>query len=131
MARGMSGGALRKPTVLLEAQGAFKKNPNRRRDNEPTPRGKFPKSPPKLYELSIHEKKCWRHLVSIVPPGVLRDADIATVLLAAKLMSRIILNTFHPSELTRYSVEIGKLGLSPSDRARLTVDKNKANEFDD
>lgn len=124
-------GAPRKATNLLLLNGAFDKNPQRARENEPESKAPFPKKPPALYRLTKHEQSCWSHIVDIVPVGVLKESDLPTVLQAIKLLSKLIKNTIMATEMARLSIELGKLGLSPSDRAKLTVEKGKANKFDD
>ena len=61
-------GRKRKPTAVLEMSGAFKKNPDRRR-NEPESTGPLG-SPPESF--SKPEVEAWRVLVERAPTGVLR-----------------------------------------------------------
>lgn len=123
--------APRKPSNVLELSGSFKTHPERKRPNEPEARGPFPKTAPRILGLSKEEKRVWKWIVGMVPLGVLKGSDVATVAVATRLMHKFITNEIKPPELNRLSVELGKLGLSPSDRAKLQVEKGKANKFDD
>lgn len=125
-------GRPRTATATLELIGAFKKNPQRARKDEPKPAGSFPKTPPR--HLSDAEKKMWKEIVKAVPTGVLTSSDVLTVEIVAKLYSEFRTEGVKmPAALiTRMAAEMGKLGLSPSDRAKLSVDKEpEKNPFDD
>ena len=74
----------RKPTKVLDAGGAFKKNPQRRRHGEPVvmdPIG----SPPKLSNSAL---VCWNQIVAAVPLGVLTATDAIAVEIAAQLFAQ-------------------------------------------
>ena len=113
----------RTATAILEAKGAFKNHPERRRGNEPKPAAGFPETPPA--HLTDEQKATWQQIVEITPPGVLANSDQLIVEIAACLLAEYREN---PSEMvagriTRLTCELGKLGLSPSDRAGLEVYK--------
>ena len=110
-------------TNILEAKGAFKAHPERKPKDEPIVSNPFPKKSP--IHLTEEEKVCWDELVSIAPAGVLTGADTIVVEMAACLLSeyREDRAKFNPSKLTRLSSEINRIGLSPSSRASLTVEK--------
>jgi hypothetical protein len=61
----------RKPTRLLEISGAFKKDPQRRRNHEPIPSGPLGDPPGFLPEPV---KACWRELNAMIPRACLRSA---------------------------------------------------------
>lgn len=124
-------GRPRTATKILEMRGAFKRNPERKRPYEPVSTSQFPSQPPA--HLSDDEKARWNEIVVAVPAGVLTGADIFTVELAAVLLNgfRLERRKMLPALLTRLSTELGKLGLSPSDRAKLRVEPRKRNKFDD
>ena len=64
--------ALRKPTAVLEASGAFIHNPNRKRDAEPnTGRGIGP-APDHLDE---QQRATWDEIVSSCAAGVFQSSD--------------------------------------------------------
>ncbi len=117
----------RKPTKLLEAKGAFKANPQRSRPNEPDGKGAFPSKPPKHLALSCVD--AWLEIVSIVPAGVLTGSDSIAVEISATLLSEFRLGGMPISRITRLVQELGKLGLDPSGRAKLSISKEQKNEF--
>lgn len=122
----------RKATNVLELKGSFKKNPNRARKNEPIPEGEFTKTPPK--HLSAEQKKAWREVLGLVPAGVLTSADPLTVEMVSVLLVEFRemskgLKKFENGLLTRLCTEMDKIGLSPSGRAKLSVEKPKENKF--
>ena len=67
----------RKPTAIMELVGAYRKNPQRRPQNEPEPRGPFPDDPPG--HLPPELKAAWQAIVDVVPVGVLQASDIFVV----------------------------------------------------
>jgi hypothetical protein len=75
----------RKPTKLLDISGAFKKNPQRRRDAEPTSSGPLGDPPERLPEAAL---PFWHELVAMAPTGVLQQSDRWAVELAARLMCK-------------------------------------------
>lgn len=121
----------RTATNILEARGAFRANPARRRPAEPKPAGSFPSRPPP--RLGADVRACWREIVSTAPAGVLTSADALFVELVATLLAefRADPHGMPTSRLTRLSAEMHKLGLNPSGRASLTVERPVANAFDD
>ena len=123
--------APRKPTALLEQTGAFKKNPDRRRDEEPQPAQAINYQPPA--HLDEKEQAMWHEIVSITPPGVLGNSDSLVVEELAILYTRFRKDKSEmpPALISRMDIVIGRLGLSPSDRAKLTVEKPRGNKFSD
>ena len=121
----------RKPTAILEQTGAFKKNPNRKRAAEPEPTGKLSYEPP--LHLNEEEKAMWFEIVNIVPPGVLTNSDALIVESLAMLWTRYRLDKSEmpPALISRIDIQMGRLGLSPADRAKLRVDKPRENKFAD
>ena len=113
------------PTNILEAKGAFKINPERRNKNEPIVTDPFPKVAPE--HLEDGQKSCWHEIVKTAPAGVLTAADVLIVEMIARLLSeyRKKGEKFCPSKLTRLSAEYNRIGLSPSSRAGLSVEKPK------
>jgi len=120
----------RTATNILEARGAFKKNPNRARPDEPESIGPFPKEPPE--DLTDHQLSCWHEVVRITPAGVLTGSDTLTVETIAILLAEFRNNReMEIARLARMTMLLDKIGCSPSGRAKLTVQKPKKNEFDD
>ena len=124
-------GRPRTATNILEARGAFKNHSERKRPNEPIPASAFPKRPPR--HLTENERKCWREIVKLVPAGVLTSADTIAVEILSTLLvefraERAAMST---QKLLRMTALMSKLGLDPSGRASLSVDKPEANPFDE
>ena len=121
----------RTATAILEARGAFKNHPERKRQQEPKPAAEFPEIPPE--HLTNEQKATWQQIVDIVPARVLANSDILIVEIAACLLAeyRANPNEMVTARITRLTCELGKLGLSPSDRAGLEVYKPEYNDFDE
>jgi hypothetical protein len=66
-----------KPTALLELNGAFKKDPARRRarEHEPKPSGPLGEPPA---SFPPNQKQAWLELSSQAPPGVLTNVAAIT-----------------------------------------------------
>jgi phage terminase small subunit len=111
----------RKPTAILEANGAFDKNPQRRRQdlasNEPIG------APP--HWLTDAEATIWRETVLIAPVGLFTAPDRYMLAqfceLQAKLEKRVI-NTTERNILTRL---IAAMGMTPADRSRVSASPQK------
>ena len=121
----------RTPTNIIDLKGAFKVNPERKRPAEPAPNAPFDLKPP-AYLLAC-QKKTWREVVKRVPAGVLGDADRMHVEIVACLLAdfRSLQGAMDTTRIGRLTQEMGKLGLNPSARASLVVDKPKANKYAD
>lgn len=120
-------GRPRTPTNVLEARGAFKRNPQRKRDGEPEVRAPIGNPPD---DLSPEELRWWREFVERAPVGVLTAADYPSVLLAAKLMAEAMADfaSISPGKLGRLQSLLGTFGMTPSDRAKLSIPKTKESE---
>jgi hypothetical protein len=108
----------RKPTRLLEISGAFKKDPQRRRNHEPIPSGPLGDPPGFLPEPV---KACWRELNAMIPPGVLAVSDRWAVELAARAMANARDGSITNAERAVLSSLLGRMGLTPVDRARIAA----------
>ncbi len=112
--------ARRKSLSRLALTGSLKKNPGRYADRASAPAlgpiGYCPKF------LSAPERAIWRYIVKVAPPGALTSADAFTVELAAKLMHRVRTDAAaKASEVAVLISLLGKLGLTPADRAKLDL----------
>jgi len=116
-------------TSILEARGAYKANPQRKPLHEPIVNEPFDTTPPE--ELEGKELECWHETIGLVPAGVLTAADRMSVELVAVLMTefRAKKGKTPGAVLNRLAMELGKLGLNPSGRAGLVVEKPKENQF--
>lgn len=113
----------RTPTKILDARGAFDKNPNRRRDGEPEVKESIG-APPE--ELSEGELKAWKMIVSRAPMGVLTSADWPSVWMAARIWAGFISDPDYPAgKVARLHAMLGQFGLNPSDRSKLSIEKPK------
>ncbi len=121
----------RLPSKILDLRGTFKKNPQRRRSNEPVPDTPFPKTPPK--HLNVAQRAAWRTIARATPTGLLTGSDVILVEVLACLLAEFRADPhFQASRLARLSMELGRLGLNPSDRVRLAVTPAPAGPgFDD
>ncbi len=123
----------RVPTNLLRIKGANKINPARLkvRENEPKPTKPLG-NPPK--HLSADVRKCWRELVKFAPDGVFVDCDAWAVEIAAVLMAEFRADTssFNAARIARLDSLLGRFGITPADRSRVTaIQPKKINRFDD
>ena len=122
----------RVPTNLLKLRGADKKNPARmeKRGNEPKPTGPLGSVPK---HLTANQKKCWRQLVKIAPPGVFADCDSWAVEIASVLMAEFREDTagFNAARLARLDSLLGRFGIVPADRSRVMLPiQEEKNRFD-
>lgn len=109
----------RTPTNVLEIRGAFDKNPNRRREDAKTT-GEIGDPPTYLSEM---ERLAWAEIVQNAPISVLTSADRQIVELASRLMaeSRVDFTEFTAAKLARLEAMLGKLGMTPADRSRVSA----------
>jgi phage terminase small subunit len=116
--------ARRKSTGELERSGAFAHDPQRRaaRANEPKPKGALGAAPK---HMSAAQKKLWKELANQVTPGWLTRAERWSVELAVTLMAKMRSCTIMPAEVTTLASLMSKLGLTPSDRSRVSVPKQQ------
>jgi phage terminase small subunit len=120
----------RTPTKVLEARGAFKKDPQRKREGEPVVKNPLGAPPDGLDEMEV---AAWHEIARYVPLGVLTEADRFDVEMAARLLVdvRKDFDTFSITSLKHLHMVLGKFGMNPSDRARLNIEKpQSANLFD-
>lgn len=111
------------PTKIHQLRGSDKKNPQRfrGRENEPQPQGGIGPAPD---HLSEPEQKIWDEVVDLMPPGVLGDTDR----LALEQMVRLVYESrygeeFNAAKGTQLMGYFGRFGMTPSDRAKISVPK--------
>lgn len=114
----------RTPTKILDARGAFKKDPQRRRDGEPEVRE--PIGPAPDY-FAPDQLAAWNQIVGQAPLGVLTAADCLAVETASILVAEFRSNPadFQTGKLGRLQSFLGQFGMNPSDRAKLSIEKPK------
>lgn len=108
-------GRPRKPTKVLELSGAFKKDPQRKRNQEPLPTGEVG-GPPDYF--NIGERKTWNELAGACFWAT--DSDRQIMEIACVLLYRFRTETGF-AQFNHLLSSLSKLGLSPSDRAKVTV----------
>lgn len=121
-----------KPTVIHEATGAYKKNPNRQRKNEAKPRlgiGSAPKAP------ALDFAGIWDEIVSASVPGVMGNCDRTHLELLCNMLVEYRANPIDmpAARITLIEKMLGKLGMNPIDRIRISVpeqeQKSKQDEY--
>ena len=121
----------RTPSAVLEARGAFDKDPARRRDDFEA--GEFDPAPPKYF--SAKQKAVWVEIVNSLPASVLQATDRMAVELAARLIAQF--RAQPDSEVTSAQVAqirtaLAVLGMTPADRSRVSIKKQApSNPFAD
>jgi hypothetical protein len=108
----------RKPTKLLELSGAFDKNPNRARPDEPQD-GRPLGDPPSRLPADV--VPYWRELEQMVVGGVLTFRDRWAVELAARLMFKAVSGEIGSAELSMLRSLLGSIGMTPADRSKLSI----------
>lgn len=120
----------RKPTKLLDAKGAFKKDPQRKRTD---PETTGPLGEPPDYMLP-DEKERWEEIGRIAPLGVLTVADRPLIETAARLWAycrRTPMEDLPTSKIDKLHTLLGRCGMSPADRAKISVpEQKKKNPFE-
>ena len=112
----------RKPTANLELVGAFKRNPNRKREGEPV--SDESATAPKT--LSENGRKAWDFMVETAVPGVLQKMDSAYLALTAEALGECWYGE-KPSipDLQRVGNMLVRLGMTPTERSKVVVAKKK------
>ena len=125
----------RTPTAALESTGAFVKHPERKRAraSEPHPTGELG-DPPK--HLRPDEKETWRELAALIPPGVAKNCDRWHVeetvcLMALSRRMRAVGQRLSSSDGNRLDGNLGKMGMNPADRSRVSATPKPPSAEDD
>ena len=121
-------GRPRKPTALLEIGGAFKKNPQRKRPNEP--KSGSPLGPPPIgFDQEL--KKIWLEITEMVPPNVLSIADRWLVEIACRAMRNIRHDKALASEKNLLVSCLSRMGLTPADRSKIAIPEKETRPDDE
>ena len=114
----------RVPTNILALRGTFKHDISRltARAGEPEPVGEIGEAPD---HLSHHEAACWAEIISLAHPGTLHACDRLVVEYGACLLSKLRSESWSvsPALLARFEAFLAKLGMTPSDRSRVSSAK--------
>lgn len=118
--------ALRKPTSVLEANGAYEANPARRREGEPQAGGIGPAPD----HLSEDERVAWDEVVQDCAAGVFQSSDRR---LLERLCGLIAKSRSDPSHFGIRQEQLllkmlGLCGMTPADRSRVFVLKQPSND---
>jgi phage terminase small subunit len=113
----------RTPSTVLEARGAFDKDPGRRREDFAA--AAFDPAPPKYF--TVKQKAVWTEIVTALPASVLQATDRIAVELAARLVANF--RAQPDSEVTSAQVAqirtaLAVLGMTPADRSRVSATKD-------
>lgn len=113
---------LRTPTNILKLRGADKKHPDRMRERKDEPQDDRPVGdPPK--EFDADQVRAWQDIVTACIPGVLTGSDRLYVETASRLLAMVRCGTATSADYTRWEAMLGKMGLNPADRSRISVPK--------
>lgn len=110
----------RKPTAVLDARGAFKKDPQRRRNGEPIVREPIGASPADFDAL---QREAYAQIVGQAPLGVLTEADNLAVEMASTLLAQFRKDRYaFPAQSYAKLIQLlGTFGMTPSDRSKLNI----------
>lgn len=117
-------GSPRKPTALKKLQGTDKQHPERLNENEPVPvRGIGPNHS----SLTEYEAAIWDEVVGISYAGVLGEADRIALEMMCRLIAEMRLNfeEMTAAKITQLSQLLGRFGMTPSDRTKISIPKEK------
>ena len=120
----------RKPTAILEAKGAYVKDPQRRRKSEPKPLRGIGEARP---SRSCDYIKVWDELVNDIPPGVLFCSDRVWLEIAVTLLCefRELGSEFSGAKLNQLQKALSHLGMSPVDRTRIVAEQEENSSKED
>ena len=121
----------RTPTNVLELSGAFKRNPQRKRQDAETS-GPLGKASAHINGAVLN---AWNEIVKSAPREVLTGSDALAIEVAANLLAQFRNDPieFPAAKLVRLEALLGKFGMTPADRAKVGGKKEapKGNPFDD
>lgn len=118
-------GRPRTPSNILDARGAFDKNPNRRRVDEPEPNGDIG-DPPERFNAA--ERAAWAEIIGACTQGVFCQSDRIAVEVAAVLLAMFRADPagIPAAKLVRLDSLLARFGMTPSDRSKVSAPKAKA-----
>lgn len=119
----------RTPSNVLDMRGSFKKHPDRARERAGEPEATDDIGDPPDW-FSPEQDACWREIVALAHAGTLSQADRLIVEHGANLLAQLRASDWevHPTLLIRWEGFLAKLGMTPSDRSKVSAAlKPKAN----
>lgn len=120
----------RLPASVLEAKGAFTKDPQRKRI-DPVSSGELGEAPS---YFSDEQRTIWNELKETLPPGLAKSADRMMAEISVRLMHKFRTSGLTASELSQLINALGRLGLSPADRTKCSIapePKSRESEFNE
>ena len=112
----------RTPTAIQELKGAFKKDPQRARSDEPKSNGPLG-APPLGFNEDPELQATWHELEGMVAARVLSKADRWLVELACRTMRDVRRGQALASERNLLLSCLSRMGLTPADRSKIAVPK--------
>ena len=94
----------RKPTAILDAEGAFIRHPERSRESEPETSDKKPLGDAPAY-LSEFQKEVWAQLSAQMLPGVCFESDRTSFELLVRLVCKMRTDTINRSDMIDNALE--------------------------
>lgn len=125
----MSRGRPRTPTKILQMRGSFKVHPERAaaRAEEPVDLPDI-SGPPASFTGEF--LTAWNDIVSTCARGVLKESDRLSVEIASRLLAKFRVSGAEPSEKSQLIALLGKFGMNPSERSKVSGgSKKKENKF--
>jgi len=97
-------------------RGAFKKDPQRERQDPDTAELKSPPA-----HLSAVQREIWKEIIAAAPKDVITEADRFSLEICCVLMQQFRMDPveFPAAKLVRLETLLGKFGMTPSDRAKV------------
>jgi hypothetical protein len=114
-------GRPRTPTNILELRGAFARHGDRKKARENEPRNLPPIDTVAPDSFSDAEKQAWDDLIRYAPAGVLTAADTVGLELASGLLAANRTKGLPPAHLGQLIALLGKFGMTPSDRSKVSA----------
>jgi len=113
-------GRPRTATAILDARGAFNKDPQRKRV-DPVVTSKLPRQAPA--DLTKVQAKWWHKLRKQIPPSVITGADQVAFHLLVTLWVEFLDDgrDFPTSRIAQLRGLMGDFGMTPSARAKLAI----------
>jgi hypothetical protein len=107
-------------TSVLEARGAFLKHPERARarKNEPKPTSELGYPPE---HMSTKQQEIWHELAATIPSGVAAKSDRVAMEIIVHLTEKLRKHQTRTGELSPLSSLLGKMGMIPADRSRVSA----------
>jgi hypothetical protein len=108
-------------------RGAFKANPQRKRERENEPIVTEPIGDPPT-TFTGDQLQAWNDIVNRCPKGVLTKADSIAVEGASRLLALERIGKASDAQGRRLDALLGKFGMTPSDRSKVSVAGKKKPE---